>query len=185
VASVQPTEERVVDKVRNVFCIGFEGLLPRVGCIYPLHVPPKETSTRGMRVSSMIAVLVVYPVNANPPQRRPLETANPAKQPEPFEHARECNRSVGEHPVVTEIDSQRSEDEVPREYERDAPPNKNRGKKRTKSEDMNAYKGDQKRFNHLWSFQQVRRFMRWLVAISHVQICNVGILILVSFARLG
>jgi hypothetical protein len=138
-----------------------------------------------MRVSGMIAVLVVYSMHANPPQRRPLETANSAKQPEPFEHTRECNRSVSKHPVVTEIDSQRSEDEVPREYERDAPPNKNRGKKRTKSEDMNAYKGDQKRFNHLWSFQQVRRFMGWLVAISHGHSCKVGILILVSFARLG
>jgi hypothetical protein len=138
-----------------------------------------------MRVSRMIAVLVVYPMNANPPQRRPLEAANPAKQPEPFEHTRECNRSVGQHPVVAEIHSQRSEDEVSCEYKRDAPPNKNRGKKRTKSEDVNAYKGDQEPYNHLWSFQQVSRFMGWLIAISHVHSYNESILILVRFARLG
>ena len=80
-------------------------MLPRVDGIDPLHVPPKEAPTRGVRIARLVAVLVVYTMNASPPQRRALETANPAEHPEAFEKRRERNRAVGQHPVKAEIDS--------------------------------------------------------------------------------
>jgi hypothetical protein len=81
-----------------------------------------------MRVARLVAVLVVYAMNASPPQRRALETANCQEHPETFEKKGKPNRPVGQHPVVTKINTQRSKDEVTCEDKEDAPPDKNRGK---------------------------------------------------------
>ena len=112
-----------------------------------------------MRVPRLVAVLVVYAMNASPPQRRALETANSQEHPETFEKKGKPNRPVGQHPVVTKIDTQRSEDEVTCEGKGDAPPHENRGKKHTKSEDMNPNNDDQKPYNHLFGAQLDRRCM--------------------------
>lgn len=129
-------------------------------------MPPEEGHERAMGIGLMVGVLVMDPVHRYPACWGVLHGAHTQKRQESLKPLRCGHAPVGQHAVVANVDSQRSEDIKSQDAQDDSCPTEEPGDKGEASEQVNQRDGNGIAPTHLHRLDRLLRSWQGLAGVS-------------------
>ena len=143
----EPHVERVAENVAGIFVIRFGAGRFAILDEQPTDVAPEPAHLRRMRIGLMVGVLVMQPMDDNPPGGRLLQIADAQNGQAMFEPQRALETAMREQPMVAGADAHRTEDEISHRQPDDAPPTEDVRQKRQRNQQMKQRDADDVRPN--------------------------------------